>query len=765
MTEDSAAQVLNTQIQYRLIEALSTSEARYQRLLNSLSEVVFSLDVNGCFSILNQAWQNHTGFLIHDCLGKNISDFMPENEYIRFREKIGKGDFREEFLIFNCHRQLLWFDISVTIIDGYFYGSMVSINELKKSTKILEEAEQQFKVVVENLVEILFQADPKLNILFLNPAWIDITGHDPEQSLGSCLLDYMGDDDSLAFAQAWLNHPVGTIHRQEIQLRCQDNSLRWVSAQVRTVMDIQGEPLITGVMLDIHERKSMEASLRRSEERFALLVSSTTDGIWDWDLNTDEVFFSTRWKEMLGYQDEELENRFATWYTRVHPDDIRPAMDDVMACLEGKRPVYENIHRMQHREGHWLWILDRGIVLRDEKGLPYRMIGSHADVTRLKKVEQALQRRERELEAVVNISPDGIVTVSPLGLIQSVNPSFLQMTGFDKDKLIGMTEDAFDAILLQISKYEGVQNHKSSLSHYIYQIDLSKLCRHSLRGGSFSGCPDEQLHTPKLRVLSRTERHLQSDEIAKVMYFRDITVETEVDQMKSQFLSTAAHELRTPMASVYGFSELLLSRDFDAETTREILSTIHQQSESLVTMLNQLLDLARIESRMGMDFSFKHQPLSPIIRRACSEIFVPGDHRAVKLNLPRKEYWVDVDADKLRQVIINVLANAYKYSPNGGDISLRLRAKPPINGGETEIGIVIKDHGIGMTKEQLKHVFERFWRANPVNDIPGTGLGMSLVKEIMDIHQGRISLNSKPNMGTTVTLWLKMLPLDLDHVD
>ena len=174
----------------------------------------------------------------------------------------------------------------------------------------------------------------------------------------------------------------------------------------------------------------------------------------------------------------------------------------------------------------------------------------------------------------------------------------------------------------------------------------------------------------------------------------------------------------------------------------------------MVNILNQLLDLARIESRLGMDFVFIEQPLLNIVERAINDLMVPGDPRIIKRNKLKGDFQVFVDADKLRQVITNVLSNAYKYSKTG-DIELSIKERQTNE--QAEVGIVIRDHGIGMTKEHLKQIYTRFWRAKDMGDITGTGLGMSLVKEIMDIHEGLIDIISKPGIGTTVTLWLKLV--------
>lgn len=616
-----------------------------------------------------------------------------------------------------------------------------------------------YQLIVETSPEILLTLDQEMKIEFVNPAWHNTTGFDTSKTLGNSLLDFVAQEDHAALLNDWRARILdGGVNRQEFRLQTRNQALRWMSMLTRTIQKDDGKRLVTCALIDITDRKQMEMSLRRSEERYALLASSTTDGIWDWDLGTDQVYFSPRWKAMIGFEDHELENHFSSWYEKVHPDDIKAVMADVADCLQNKKSLYENIYRMRHRDGSWRWILARGIVLRDEAGQAYRMIGSHADISLLKKTEETLLQRENELHAIVNISPDGIVTITEQGNIQSANPAFLEMTGFDADQLLGLSEQAFEQSLHAISGAQPRHKPRYASNTQLYVIDLKKLRNHPLHRQSDTGDKSAQSHTPKLRVLSRTERPLHHFGIAKILYFRDISVESEVDQMKSQFLSTAAHELRTPMASVFGFSELLLSREFDVDTRNEILRTIHQQSESLVNMLTQLLDLARIESRMDMDFCFVHQPLWPIVLRAIAELLIPGDTRKVKFKKPRKDFQVEVDADKLRQVIKNVLVNAYKYSPNGGEICLSIQLRKDANGIDF-VGIIISDQGLGMNEEQLVNIYDRFWRADNSGSIPGTGLGMSLVKEIMDIHQGQITIDSQPGMGTRVSLWLKTIDI------
>jgi signal transduction histidine kinase len=236
-----------------------------------------------------------------------------------------------------------------------------------------------------------------------------------------------------------------------------------------------------------------------------------------------------------------------------------------------------------------------------------------------------------------------------------------------------------------------------------------------------------------------------------MLYFRDVTRETEVDRMKSEFLTTAAHELRTPMVSVFGFTELLLRRPVPEERRRDMLETIHRQASLLINMVNELLDLARIEARQGKDLQRQLCELAPLVRQAAAPFIAqPGGER-LQLDLAHGAAVLHADPEKLQRVLTNVLSNAFKYSPEGGPIEVstlegRLAHRPAI-------GVRIADHGIGMTPEQQRRVFERFYRADPSGNIPGTGLGMSLVKEITELHGGQVDLVSRHGEGTVVTLW------------
>jgi signal transduction histidine kinase len=233
---------------------------------------------------------------------------------------------------------------------------------------------------------------------------------------------------------------------------------------------------------------------------------------------------------------------------------------------------------------------------------------------------------------------------------------------------------------------------------------------------------------------------------------RDVTRETEIDRMKSEFLEMAAHELRTPLTSVLGYTEVLLTQRFDAPEHREVLDIVHQQAKHVTSIVNELLDLVRIDSRRGQDFVVQPLPLQSLVDEAIRNYKPAPGRQGPVCAESEQTLWVKADQRKLAQVLCNLISNAYKYSPDGGEVCISYRLD--MIDGLAWCGVEVRDQGLGMTPAQLSRCFERFYRADTSGKIPGTGLGLCIVKEIMELHGGRIDIQSKPGEGTTVTVWL-----------
>ena len=348
----------------------------------------------------------------------------------------------------------------------------------------------------------------------------------------------------------------------------------------------------------------------------------------------------------------------------------------------------------------------------------------------------------QQLMTIFELSPDGFVSFDTSHRVMYASPAFLSLTGLRRDDIIGVGEQAFSEQLARIciekNRFPDITSIRESLSNEEGNKDRRR--------------PLIELAGASKRVLEYDIRISNAVSVSQILYFRDVTHESEVDRLKSEFLSTAAHELRTPMTTIYGFAELLLERDFDEASRRDFLDTIVRQSRLTVSILNELLDLVRIEERRGKDFNIEQLDLCELLHEIVAGFGIPEGRTPPSLPIAATPFWVRIDRKKLTQAISNVLSNAYKYSSTDSAVEINLSQTPSNGNTPSQTSIRITDHGIGMTPQQLARVGERFYRADTSGKIPGTGLGISIVREIVNLHGGNIEVESTFGAGTTVTL-------------
>ncbi|MGC3982390.1 MAG: ATP-binding protein [Steroidobacteraceae bacterium] len=234
-----------------------------------------------------------------------------------------------------------------------------------------------------------------------------------------------------------------------------------------------------------------------------------------------------------------------------------------------------------------------------------------------------------------------------------------------------------------------------------------------------------------------------------VLQLQDIGERKQLEQMKSDFLAAAAHELRSPMASVSGFTELLLDREFDATERREMLGIIHAQSQRMTHLINELLDLARIEAQSGRHFDFKQQAVEPVVRSAVQSFLPPEGRNPVELCIADQLPQVAMNAEKIHEVMTNLLSNAYRYS-HQGNICVN------VTQAGDELQISVSDQGMGISPDEIKQLFEPFFRSASARGVRGTGLGMTLVREIVKAHNGHIDVHSEIGKGTQIIVALPL---------
>lgn len=627
--------------------------------------------------------------------------------------------------------------------SGYIVGNRVDITEIKSKSEELRQRVIYQRATLDNLPFQFWLKDANSKFLAVNQVFADAYGYaDAQAMVGLSDFDvcpreraerYRSDDlrvmttrDSILMEESWRSGD-GERHAEVFK---------------KPVIGDNGELLGTvGFSRDVTERKQMLRALAESEQRWSLAVTGANDGIWDWDLQAQTMYYSERWKAMSGYGVKELNDSFDAWYLRIHPDDHERVMTELQSHLGGITTHYHSEYRLRRKDDSYLWVYDRGQALFDGQGVAIRMSGSLTDISERRADESKILDRNEQLDAIFSLSPDGFVSFDHARRVKYTSPAFLRMTGMDESKLIGLDEDAFSEALASLCREQARFPAVATLRAKIHSANASDT-RHVF-----------ELKNATQRMLEVRLRVSNAETVSQILYFRDVTHEVEVDRMKSEFLSTAAHELRTPMSSIFGFAELLLSFDFSEQERREYLAIIHKQTGLMVTILNELLDLARIEARRGKDFNLTDIEIHALLGEVIDAYKTPDQRPHPSVTGAQNPLWVRADPGKLTQAIRNVLSNAYKYSPGGGEVTVEV-IDDSAHAHAPQIGVRVSDHGIGMTPEQLARAFERFYRADSSGKIQGTGLGMSIVKEIIELHGGNIDITSAFGEGTTVTLWV-----------
>ena len=351
--------------------------------------------------------------------------------------------------------------------------------------------------------------------------------------------------------------------------------------------------------------------------------------------------------------------------------------------------------------------------------------------------ERSLQLLDRnaQLNAFFEISPDGFVSFGAGGRVQSASPAFYLLTGLNDSDIVDLNEDAFAQCMTAQCR------NGSRFPGFVALRAARQGSRHRLEWKSAGR-----------RVLEFGLHASESASVSQILHVRDVSHETAVDELKSEFLSSAAHELRTPMACIYGFAETLLREDLDPVTRNEVLVIIFKQTKLMASITSDLVDLDRIASRRGRDFDFKTHDLEGFLLEWLCHYPTPEQRDAACLQGASQACQVSIDGANFRQALSNVLCNAYKYSPVGSAVTLRLRFKT--QRGRPLVGIEVRDQGIGMTPGQAAQCLDRFYRADTSGQQPGAGLGLSLVREILALHQGHTEIQSALGQGTAFTLWL-----------
>ncbi len=559
--------------------------------------------------------------------------------------------------------------------------------------------------------------------------------------------------------QAFLDMP---LHHSDnlVGVLCLDapEPRQWSEHEITTLAEIA--EYLSIALQNVHEqqeRERVEAELRASEERFRLVVASISDHIYVWRVTKDgtriNLYLSHHAEILTGYPME----KFIDWRfwpsTVIHPDDQAAAAAQAEQLAQGQHGEVE--YRLVRADGKIIWVRDSARVQPEGESsrIAYGLVSDiterkQAELERdrltneLRNINQTLDERVRartaELQAIFDAVGEGIVVTNLAGVIEYINPALEKLTGYSAAETTGKTPRLW-------------KSEQQSAAFYT-QMWQTILAGQTWRGELINKRKDGSLYDVLLTITPIPGPDGQP--VGFVGVQNDITPFKEMDRLKSEFISMAAHELRTPLTSILGFSEILLTRQLHEDRQTRYLTFINQQADALRAILDDLLDLSRLEAEEG--FEITEAPVD--LRKIVEETIFGFQENQSKYHyrITGPESWPQIKGDKakLAQLFKNLFSNATKYSPNGGEITLQASPEAAYN----LLHLTLTDQGIGMTPEQLAQIFDRFYRADASNTaIGGTGLGMTISRLIVERHGGKIWVESQYRAGTTIHILLPLL--------
>ncbi len=650
----------------------------------------------------------------------------------------------------------------------------------------LREQDVLLRGILDSLPEHIVVLNQQGLIIAVNAAWKQFAEEngatDPDRmDVGCNYLDICRQaswpfaeqtDKALAGIQAVLNC---TMTHFTLEYSCSTpTTTHWFVMYVTSLQGEHGGAVISHI--NMTQQKQTEETLRISEERLKLALYALDDGLWDWDIVKDEVYFSPRWVAMLGYHPDELKCHIDVWDKLAHPDDVPQVLQALHNHLEGRTPVYVVERRLCTKSGDWIWILDQGkVVSRDANGNPTRMTGAHKNITERKNAEQALTRAFTRLEdlnerlrrshdmvqALLEGLNDGLVLLDSAGCILTVNQSLAAMFNSTPASLVGrywadMCYNANHTVLfpgeqalltLRDGRARRQRERYTTPDGHAYILDVQTLPLLNA---------DQSVDQVILHVVDVTERvHLET-----------LQIENERFAASGKLAATVAHEVNTPLQAIQTF--LYLADQDDAQQRQRYLELAGEEIERISRIVHQLLDLYRPPQK-----TLRSLDINALIERVLlltgSTLTRHGIDVENDLAPDLPLFWGD--PDHLTQVLLNLILNAVAAMPDGGQLRFRTRSSidplaptsflplpEPCHTESKFVVIYISDTGCGIAPNVLSHIFEPFFTTRP----DGSGLGLTISRRIIAQHGGTINVESVPGVGTTFVI---VFPLHQEMLD
>jgi PAS domain S-box-containing protein len=716
---------------------LEASEERYRTTIESVDDVVFRTDAEGRWTYLNPAWAKHTGHPVAESLGRPYTELIVDDDLPTVERALATLAAGERDAIRYTHRyrdsegEVRWVDASVRrIVDAAgettgYAGTLADVTERRAA----ESAARELAAIVDSSADAIIGEDLDGIVRTWNRGAERIYGYSAAEMIGrsSEVLVPPGHPNELAEILDRIRGGERIENFETTRMR-EDWRRIEVAMTISPIRDERGAVVgAATIARDITAHKAAERKLEESSRHFELshdlVATCGFDGYFK-QLNG-------AWEPTLGWSHDDL--LAAPFIEIIHPDDRAPIADEMTRLAREGTPIQFQI-RLMTKDGGWRWT-EWSAMPEVEAGLFY---ASGRDITERVEGELALERERQQLAGAQEIASIGSFEIDPAAGERHWSAQQFRNHGFDPEGPMPSTEDVrsrihpddrdeFDAQLLELSDRGGE-------STFEYRVVT----------------PSGETRT----IEAQARVAVDADGSRRLMgVSRDVTAERDAERLKEEFFSLISHELRTPLTSIIGYAELLgeIESENLSEQGRRFLEVIERNSRRELSLVGDLLLLTRITAGT-FEIELGRADIGEIAATAVEAARPTAEKAGIELVAEAPAGLVaEGDPHRLRQVVDNLISNALKFTPEGGRVEVEVAAAGD------RIALRVTDTGIGIAKADLGRLFDRMYRAEEAErrHIQGTGLGLTIVKAIVDAHEASIEVESEPGKGTTFRVVLR----------
>jgi len=622
------------------------------------------------------------------------------------------------------------------VIDGKV-STMAFVRDVSQNVSLIEDlerSERRYRLLAENLSDVLFTSDMQLRPTYFSPSITRLLGFSVEEAESRRIHEALtpeslpvamkATEELLEGNRTETSRSVSNVVQLETIRK--DGSTVWIEAEVSVLRSPDGHPQgFLGVIRDVSNRKLAEDRLRESEEKYRQLVENINAAIYSVDENAITTYISPTFETLFGTDPAELiGKRFADF---IHPEDLPASMESLRKVMSASlmepwecRMVLPGSSQVYWVQGHNRPVYKDGCVVGFQ--------GVLVDITRQKQAEQALELSEKKYRTLVESSPDGILSVDAHKRIVECNEGICRLLGYAKEEIKG-------ADVGKVATSSALEKGDA----FTQQIDAN-------------GCVEAELemlhrdgHSVPVWVKMVGIHRAEQGEYEIMAYLRNMEERKRVDEMKDQFINMVSHEIRTPLTVIMGAVNTVLSEGghLPRPESRRLLEDASSEADQLSHILDNLLELSRSQAKR-LTLQLEPLVLEGVVHKIIEQARRHSPMHTFVVDLPNLLPALRADRTRLERILHNLVENAVKYSP-GGEIRVSARR----DGRNLVIGV--HDQGPGIPTDDRAKLFEPFHRARQAETggVSGIGLGLLVCRSLVEAHGGQIWLESEPGQGTT----------------